>query len=306
MDISWLTIRDLQYVTAVAEYRHFGKAAQACHVSQPALSAQIRKIEEVLGLPLFERTNRSVMITDAGAAIAEQAKVVLEEAEKLVALAAPAKQALSGTFRLGAIATLGPFLMPHLLGPLRTTFPELRLLMKEGLTHNLVQDLKNGTLDAALVSPTFQDESLKLIPLFFEPFWVAAPKSHPILKREHISGRDLRPNQMVLLEDGHCLRGQTLSICPPNRRGASQDFHATSVETLRHLVSSGFGYTILPELAVNNDARLRKWIGYKKINNDVGREVVLACRKRSPRMHDIEALVNFIRNNLPSGLSQAV
>ena len=302
MNISWLTLRDLEYVTAVAEHRHFGKAAQACHVSQPALSTQIRKIEQVLGVELFERTNRSVMITEVGALIADQAKVVLEEAHKLIALADPEKQPLTGTFRLGAIATLGPYLMPHLLGRLRSTYPQLSLLMKEGLTHQLIQDLKAGALDAALVSPTFQDESLKLIPLFFEPFWVAAPKDHPLLKKDRVTGRDLKPEQMVLLEDGHCLRGQTLSICPPNRKGAPQQFQATSVETLRHLVASGFGYTILPELAVNDDRRLRKWIGYRKLEGDAGREIVLACRKRFPRMSHITALAEFIQANLPDGL----
>lgn len=302
MSISWLTIRDLEYLTALAEHRHFGKAAQACHVSQPALSAQIQKLEQMLGVDLFERTNRSVMITDMGVAIAEQAKVILDEAQKFVSLAAPEQKPLTGTLRLGAIATLGPYLMPHLFGSLRDAFPQLSLLMREGLTHQLVEDLKTGNLDAALVSPTFQDDSLKFIPLFFEPFWVAAPKGHPILKKEQVSGRDLRPEQMVLLEDGHCLRGQALNICPPNRKGAPQQFHATSVETLRHLVSSGFGYTVLPELAVNDDRRLRKWIGYRRVGGGAGREIVLACRKRFPHMNHITALAEFIRENVPEGL----
>src|SRR5262247_3869300 len=226
MDASALTLRDLEYVIAVAEHRHFGRAAEACHVSQPALSAQIQKIEKTLGADLFERSNRKVMVTRQGQAVAEQARVVLEEAEKLFHLAAPSEDLLSGTLKLGAIATLGPYLMPHLLGRIRTNFPRLSLLMKEGLTAQLVHDLKNGSLDAVLMSPTVKDPSLRFIPLFLEPFWIAAPKGHPILKRKHLTGRDLRPDEMVLLEDGHCLRHQTLDICPSNRRGTAHRFHA--------------------------------------------------------------------------------
>lgn len=303
MNISWLTLRDLEYVVAVAESRHFGRAAQACHVSQPALSAQIRKIETMLGLDLFERSNRKVMVTDAGAAVVDQARIVLQEARKLVEISSPSRGPLTGTLRLGAIATLGPYLMPHLLGSFRTQFPALNLLMKEGLTAELVHELKSGTLDAALMSPTVEDPSLRFIPLFFEPFWLAAPKDHPLLQRPHLGGRDLHPNEMVLLEDGHCLKNQTLDLCPANRRGGQRQFQATSIETLRHLVSSGFGYTVLPYLAIRDDPRLRKWIDYRQLEGKApGREIVLACRKRFPLMGQMDMLAGFIREHLPKGL----
>jgi len=299
MNISWMTLRDLEYVAAVASLRHFGRAAAACHVSQPAMSAQIQKIEKMLGTTLFERTNRKVILTEAGAAVAEQAKVVLEEARKLVEITRPTRGVLSGVLRCGAIATLGPYLMPHLLGPLRERFPDLNLLLKEGLTAHLVEDLKEGALDAVLMAPTVEDSSLRFIPLFFEPFWLAAPKNHPILSNAHVSRRDLRPNDMVLLEDGHCLRNQTLDLCPANRRGSIPEFQATSIETLRHLVSSGFGYTVLPHLAVREDARLKRWIVYRRLEGkSVGRDIVLACRKRFARMSQIEALAAFIKERL--------
>src|SRR5438874_4452181 len=170
MNISWLTLRDLQYLVSVADHGHFGKAAAACNVSQPALSAQIRKIEDVLGMQLFERTNRRVAITQPGQMVANQARVVLEEAAKLGEFSRSAQERLSGSLRLGAIATVGPYLMPHLLAPLRKAYPKLDLFLQEGLTDQLLAELKAGRLDAVIASDTFDDPSLRSVPLFFEPF----------------------------------------------------------------------------------------------------------------------------------------
>lgn len=304
MNISSLTLRDLEYLVAVADRRHFGKAAESCHVSQPALSVQIRKIEDFLGVQLFERSNRNVVITPMGEQVARQARVVLEEAGKIATMAQETSQPLSGTLRLGAIATLGPYLMPHLLGPLRKRFPKLELLMKEGLTDELIEDLRNGTLDAVLAAPTFNNDGLRLIPLFAEPFLVAAPKGHELASKPAIRPRDLNSEDMVLLEDGHCLRNQTIEVCPSNRRGKFREFQATSLETLRHLVAAGFGYSLMPSLAVETNGRLKKLIVYRSFDGKpVGRTIVLVCRERFGRMNDIETLAAFIRENLPEGVS---
>lgn len=304
MNVSWLTLRDLEYLVAVAGHRHFGKAAESCHVSQPTLSAQIRKIEDFLGLQLFERSNRSVVITPVGEMAARQARIVLEEARKIAALALTASQPLSGSLRLGAIATLGPYLMPHLLGALRKRFPKLELLLKEGLTENLIEDLRTGALDAVLAAPTFRADGLKVSPLFHEPFLLAAPKTHDIAKKKPLRTKDLNSEQMVLLEDGHCLRDQSIDICPSNRRGKFREFQATSLETLRHLVASGFGYSLIPQLAVHDNDRLNNLVTYRMFEGAkrVGRTIVLVCRDRFGRMMDIDALAAFIRENLPHGV----
>ncbi len=299
MNISWLTLRDLQYMVSVADHQHFGKAAAACHVSQPALSAQIRKIEDVLGVQIFERSNRRVAITLEGRAIAEQARVVLEEAFKIGEMTGSVRAPLSGPLRLGAIATLGPYLMPHLLGPLRKKYPKLDLFLREGLTDQLVAELKAGQLDAVIASDTFKDTSLRTLPLFFENFILAAPRSHPLASRQRVSRRDLSAEQMILLEDGHCLRDQTLNLCPSNRRGNVRQFLATSLETLKHLVATGMGYTLIPELAVPRDGQLKSLIRYRPFDDgSVGRNIILVCRNRFGRMADVDALAEFIRKQM--------
>ena len=304
MNISALTLRDLEYLIAVADRRHFGKAAESCHVSQPSLSVQIRKIEEFLGVQLFERSNRNVVVTPIGEQVARQARIVLEEAGKIAALAQETSEPLSGGLRLGVIATLGPYLMPHLLGPFRKRFPKLELLMKEGLTDELLEDLRNGALDAVLAAPTFDTHGLKLIPLFNEPFLLAAPKRHELASKPVLRAKDLNSADMVLLEDGHCLRNQAIEVCPANRRGKFRKFQATSLETLRHLVATGFGYSLIPRLAVETNDRLKHLITYRAFEGKpVGRTIVLVCRERFGRMNDIETLAAFIRENLPEGVS---
>src|SRR6266571_2228698 len=284
MNISSLTLRDLEYLVAVADHRHFRKAAESCHVSQPALRAQIRKTEDFLGVQLFERSNRNVVITPVGERVARQARVVLEEAQKIAALVHRESEPLSGSLRLGAITTLGPYLMPHLLGALRERFPKLELLLKEGLTDPLVGDLRTGALDAVLAAPAFKRDGLRLIPLFYEP----------------LQTKDLDSRGMVLLEDGHCLRDQSIQVCPSNRRGDFRQFHATSLETLRHLVATGFGYSLIPWLAVQMDDRLKNLIRYRQFEGKApGRTIVLACRERFGRMSDIDALAGFIHDRVP-------
>jgi LysR family hydrogen peroxide-inducible transcriptional activator len=304
MNITALSLRDLEYLAAVAEHTHFGKAAEACHITQPALSAQIRKIEDLLGAEIFERTKRSVSVTANGALIVAQAKVVLEEAAKIINLVEHNRQPLTGPFRLGVIATLGPYLMPHLLAPLKKKFPKLELSLEEGLTKDLLQQLKSGNLDAVLASPTFSEASLKTYQLFFEPFLLAVPKDHALSSKSSVSSTDLKPEDMVLLEDGHCLADQAMDVCPRRSRGNFRRFHVTSLETLKHIVASGLGYTLIPALAAKSDANMKSLFAYRHITGrHIGRNIVLVCRKSSARVGDIETLVEFIRLHLPQDLT---
>lgn len=301
MNISWMTLRDLEYICAVARYMHFGRASEACNVSQPALSAQIKKMEERLGFAVFERTNRRVAITERGEAVIHQARIVLEEAEKISALVVDEKEAgqMRGTLRLGAIATLGPYYVPHFLPKLRKKFPELQIILREGLTDELLSELKAGELDAILAARTFSETGLTLFPLFYEPFLLAVPRDHPLAKKQKVSGSELRAQEMVLLEDGHCLRDQTLEICPRNRRGNIRQFHVTSLETLRHLVGAGLGYTLMPVLAAGSD--MKGLLEYRPlIEEAIGREIVLACRDRYPRMADLAILAEHMKSHAPA------
>jgi LysR family hydrogen peroxide-inducible transcriptional activator len=301
MHISWMTLRDLEYVSALARYMHFGKASEACNVSQPALSAQIKKMEERLGFRVFERTNRRVAVTERGKAVIDQARIVLEEAEKIGALVADEKEAgeMRGTLRLGAIATLGPYYVPHFLPKLRKKFPELQIILREGLTDDLLSELKAGELDAILAARTFSETGLKLFPLFYEPFLLAVPRDHPLAKKQKVSGTELRAQDMVLLEDGHCLRDQTLEICPRNRRGNIRQFHVTSLETLRHLVAAGLGYTLMPVLAAGSD--MKGLLEYRPLAEEgIGREIVLVCRDRYPRIADLAVLAEYMKSHAPA------
>lgn len=304
MNVSWITLRDLEYLAAVGEHLHFGKAAKACHVSQPALSSQVRKLEDSLGFQVFERTNRKVTLTDLGRKVLDQARVILEEAQKLVMIAQPkGKAELQGTLRLGAIATLGPYYIPHFLPLLKQKFPKLKLFLREGLTDGLLSELRSGTLDAVLAAKTFDETGFRVFPIFEEPFLLAVPRDHPLASKKPLRGRDLRVEEMVLLEDGHCLRDQALEICPPNRRGNIRQFHATSVETLRYLVASGMGYTLIPKLAVNDAGVMKGLLQYRDLDSDrIGRTIVLVWRERYPRMKEVEQLAEFLKSHLPKNL----
>lgn len=305
MNASWLTLRDLEYLISVADQLHFGKAAQVCHVSQPALSAQIKKMEEVFGFQLFERTHRKVTLTERGKLISDQARIILEEAEKLVSIAQQTEKSdLHGNLRLGVIATLGPYYVPHFLSDLKSQFPKLKLIFREGLTDQLLSDLRSGSLDAVLAARTFDESGFRVFPIFDEAFVLAVPKNHALGAKDPLLVRDLHTEDMVLLEDGHCLRDQTLEICPPNRRGNIRQFHATSVETLKHLVASGMGYTLLPELAIGDFDPMKNLLTYRKFESEkIGRTIVLVCRQRYARLAEIEKLAEFLQRIAPKKIA---
>lgn len=307
-NLSWLTLRDLEYLVSVAEHKHFGKAALNTHVTQPALSSQIRKVENQLGVQLFERSNRKVALTLLGERVVHQARIVLEEAAKIRELTELESKPLSSRLRIGSIATVGPYFIPHLIPLIKKTYPQLDLFLKEGLTETLLSELHAGQLDAVIASPTFDNHGLDSIPLYFEPFYLALPSQHPLLKKKPIQISDLKTNEMVLLEDGHCLRDQVIETCAPRHRGLVKQFHATSLETIRQLVASSLGYTLMPALAVENPSHFRKGqfqelVRYRKFDaTSVGRWIILVFRKRFTRMQDMKVLAELIKKNLPSGV----
>ena len=250
-----MNLRDLRYLIALADHRHFGRAAEASHVSQPTLSTQIRKLEDELGVALVERAPRKVMLTEAGTAIAQRARNVIAEVEQMREIARRAHDPESGTLRLGLFPTLGPYLLPHVVGPLRARYPKLELLLVEEKTADLIARLREGRIDAAVLALPVDDEGLEHAVLFDEPFVLAVPEKHPLAtprgrKRAALSLDTLQHEHLLLLEDGHCLREQALDVCHLAGASEKDGFRATSLETLRQMVAAGVGMTLLPVLAV--------------------------------------------------------
>ena len=287
LSLAGLSLRDLEYLVAVAECRHFGRAAERCGVSQPALSAQVRKLESWLGVTVFERAPGRVLLTGEGAALLHRVQGVLAEARSLVEMARAAGTPFAGAFRIGAIPTVGPYFLPHALRPMREAFPEMRPVVSEARTADLLAGLKGGALDAALLCLPQDDPALALFPLFFEPFLMmhAAAEAAPAWPEDG-------GEAMLVLEEGHCLRDQTLAICglqaPPGRR------HAAGLELLRQMVAAGEGYALMPALAVAALGEVPS-LGYGPLAPDVGREVALACRRSDPRAAHLAALAGLLR-----------
>lgn len=245
-----MNLRDLTYLVALADHKHFGRAAEASFVSQPTLSTQIRKLEEELGVTLVERNPRKVLLTDAGKQIVERARGVLHEVEQIRRIARRDHDPEAGSLRLGIFPTLGPYLLPHVLGTLRARFPRLELLLVEEKSAELLQRLREGKLDAAILALPVHDDTLHAEFLFEEPFLLAAPASHPLAARRALRISDLEDEHLLLLEEGHCLRDQALDVCRMAGAGERQGFRATSLETLRQMVAADVGVTLLPVLAV--------------------------------------------------------
>lgn len=245
-----MNLRDLRYLVAVAEHRHFGRAAQACFVSQPTLSAQLKKLETTLGVTLVERTNRQVMLSPAGEKIVDQAATILHEVDALTAIAEQFGDPRGGDFRLGIIPTIAPYLLPKILEPIRKAFPTLRLQLTEGQTAHVTQALKQGSLDAVLLALPLNEDNVHEHWLYDEPFYFAVSKQHPAARKKTVSVDDLQGEEVLLLEDGHCLRDQALDVCNAHSARENLNFSATSLETLRQMVAADVGVTLMPQLAV--------------------------------------------------------
>lgn len=257
-----MNLRDLKYLVAVAEHRHFGRAAEACHVSQPTLSTQIRKLEEFLGVTLIERNNRQVLLTPIGERIVAQATVVLRESDQLVKMARQASDPFGGVFRLGIIPTVAPYLLPRILPAIRKAYPELEIQLVEAQTAVISRELRAGRLDAVILALPMEEDGVRAVPLYAEPFYVALSPQHPLCGRNSITSEDLATAEVLLLEDGHCLRDQALDVCKQNGAVENTNFSATSIETLRHMVSANIGITLMPELALEDDSKSIRYLPF--------------------------------------------
>jgi LysR family hydrogen peroxide-inducible transcriptional activator len=289
-----VTLTELRYIVAVARERHFGRAAQSCHVSQPTLSVAIKKLEDELGVQLFERGPAEVAVTPIGQRVVEQAQRVLEEAALVKEIAQAAHDPLAGPLRLGAIYTIGPYLLPKLIPVLRRKAPTMQLLIEENYTHRLAEMLKLGEVDVIVVALPFAEAGVATRPVYDEPFFVALPQGHPLEKKKHISAEELSRESLLLLGAGHCFRDQVIELCSTVQRGArgalARTLEGGSLETIRQMVASGVGLTVLPSTSVhagepNELVRIRPFA--RPVPD---RRVVLAWRKSFPRPQAIEAL----------------
>ena len=284
-----MNLRDLRYLVAVAEHRHFGRAAQACFVSQPTLSTQIKKLEDTLGITLIERTNRQVMLSPAGERVVEQAQVVLREVNTLTNIAEQFRDPLGGDFRLGVIPTIAPYLLPKILRPLQKEFPNLNLQLTEAQTADLTHQLKQGEIDAALLALPLNEENFREHALFEEPFLFAASKQHPKAKQATVELTDLGGEEVLLLEDGHCLRDQALDVCHSNKATENTSFRATSLETLRQMVAANMGITLMPELATQRKGGSIRYLPFN--GTPPCRVVGLVWRNTTTRLDLLEQLI---------------
>ena len=245
-----MNLRDLRYLVALADLRHFGKAAEACFVSQPTLSTQIRKLEDELGVSLVERAPRKLMLTAAGQDVVLRARRIVAEVEEMRESARRSRDPEAGSLRLGVFPTLGPYLLPHVVPQLRERFPQLELLLVEEKSDVLLARLREGKLDASLLALPLHDEQLHVEFLFEEPFVLAAPRQHALASQSSLTMAQLSDETLLLLEDGHCLRDQALDVCRLSGARERTGFRATSLETLRQMVAAGVGVTLLPALSV--------------------------------------------------------
>lgn len=289
--LAGLSLRDLEYALAVARHRHFGHAAAQCGVSQPALSEQIRKLEALLGVALFERTKRRVAPTAAGAALLVQIERVMAEAQHLLALSHGRPRVMEGILALGAIETLGPYYLPYVLRLLRGERPDLALRLTEGRTDGLIERLVGGVLDIAFLAMPVSRTGLVAVPLFFEPFLLATPPGHALSGLQPLMLDDLPAEDLLLLEEGHCLRDQALSLChakPVTR-------HATGLETLWQMIAAGEGYSLLPALAVAARPELHDLVLCQTLDDAAaGRTIGLVWRGSDPRGAAFQALAGLL------------
>lgn len=298
--LAGLSLRDLEYVGAVAELRHFGRAAERCHVSQPTLSEQIRKLEALLGMTIFERTKRQVALTSQGEVLMGQIERILTEARNLMAIGSEGTD-LSGLLHLGAIETLGPYYLYDVLKLLRTEKPDVSLRLTENRTAPLIERLRHGALDLVLAVATPEMPGLSHVALFFEPFILATPRQHPLGDLPQIKLDNLPVDDLLLLEEGHCLRDHALALCT-GAPGATR--HTTSLETLWLMIAAGEGYSLLPALAVAARPDLADLISCRKLDqHNAGRMISVIWRASDPREQQFRALAALLRSHAPAGVT---
>ena len=291
-----MTLTELKYIVAVARERHFGHAAEACFVSQPTLSVAIKKLEEELEVQIFERGGTEIGITPIGRSVVEQAQRVLEEAHGVKEIAQQGKDPLAGPLRVGVIYTIGPYLLPRLIPQTIADAPRMPLILQENFTVKLLELLRQGEIDAAILADPFNDVGLMTQALYDEPFMVALPTGHEWASRTSIPSVDIKSETMLLLGSGHCFRDHVLEVCPELSRysqataGIQKTFEGSSLETIRHMVASGIGITVLPKMAIppGSSDGLLTYVPFER--PEPTRRVMLVWRKSYPRMEAIRML----------------
>ena len=294
-----MNIRDLRYLVALADKKHFGQAAAACHVSQPTLSAQIKKLEDYLGVKLMERKPRTVTLTQIGAEVVDRARTVLRECDEMLHLARDFRDPLAGNLAVALIPTIGPYLLPLVAKKIRKQAPKLHLLLYEYRTATLLEKLRAGDVDIGIVALPVDAEGLETRPLYREDFVLALPPQHELAHKSHIKLGDLSGDSLLLLEDGHCLRDQALEVCSRAGVNENQDYRATSLETLRQMVAAGWGITLLPKLAASGAFASGQGITIKQLTKPTPHRVVGAVwRKSSTRVAAIRAVSDVIADTI--------
>ncbi|MGH6798801.1 MAG: LysR substrate-binding domain-containing protein [Roseiarcus sp.] len=300
-----MNLRDLRYILKVAELKHFGRAAAACCVSQPTLSGQILKLEEELGVAIFERVGKSLTTTAAGELILAHARRAIAAADELTACAKASRDPMLGAVRLGVIPTLAPYLMPFVLPRARRAMPKTPLALVEDLTARLIEPVLQGELDAALIASDPETDALEVTPLFDEPFFLILPDDHPLANGAVVDASEIDPHQLLLLADGHCLRDQAIELCQHPQRGEGDmaDMRATSLQTLLHMAAAGYGITLMPGLAIIDGAPLPGNLTARRLRGPhTFRPIRLISRPTNPRRPAIEALAALIRESIPATL----
>jgi LysR family hydrogen peroxide-inducible transcriptional activator len=286
-----MNLRDIEYILAVAEHKSFSAAAIFCNVSQPSLSTQVKKVEDELGARIFERDNRHVYLTAFGQVFIERAARIGQEVESIKSAAKQSLNPFDGTFTLGAIATVAPYYFPEVLKKIRKKAPLLQLNLHEGQTATLVEDLLGGRIDAAILSLPPDQHLFESAPLFDDRFFLAVPEGHRLSKKKHVAEEDFRDEKLILLDDGHCLRQQALDLCQRATLHEDRAFRATSLETIRHIVATGDGLTLMPALAV----RKGDGVAYVPLKNPhYSRSIGLVWRKSTGRTELMSALVKLL------------
>ena len=297
-----MTLKELAYLVAVADYGHFGRAAQSCHISQPTLSTQLKKLENHLGVALVERTNKHAHLTPIGEKIVIRAREILANAQSIVELAKSQSSDLVGAFNLGVIPTLSPYVLPWVAPLLNKKFSQLNLIVHEDITAELIIKLKEHRLDALLLALPVETQGFEAQPLFNEPFWFACHKSHHLTKNKTISQKALEKESILLLNEGHCLRDQALDICAmtSGNQNLRTDFRASSLETIKQMVQAGWGATLLPALAT--ETQQSKDIVIKPLAKTAYRQIGLVWRSGYPKHAELHKLTSVIKENLPNSV----
>lgn len=287
-----MNLRDLKYVISVSEHLNFGKAAEACYVSQPTLSMQIKKLEEYLGLSIFERTNKSVMLTDYGHEIVKMAQGIIAGADDLIAYSKLCRDPFSGDFCLGAFPTIAPYFLPKIIPPIKKAMPNLHLFLMEEKSPILIEKLLKGEIDAAILALPIENETLETKILFEDNFCLAVPINHNLAKNKTVTMADIFDESLLLLEDGHCMRNQALQVCSLSGAKETAGFRATSLETLRQMVAAGSGITLIPQIAISSHKdKLISYIPFSGI--PPSRTIGIVWRKSSPRFQVVEKIASL-------------